>query len=174
MVPKSWNLFWSPNGSRTNITAWNLDRSARNFSARLFHFQKNTKSDILRARKSNKQKKRPCEERTTTDPVVGRNPIHGSNSYLIPIQLKSYTHRAEIPPTGGTWSNTILVNSLPLDTLWPDLDNFWRMPQTSSAALLSNPLVGSSRKRTDGRVNSSKPMHTRLRWPPLACTCSVS
>ena len=24
-----------------------------------------------------KQKKRLCEERTTTDPVVGRNPIHG-------------------------------------------------------------------------------------------------
>ena len=116
---KSWNLFWSPNGSRTNITAWNLDRSARNFSARLFHFQKNTKSDIFRARTRKKQKKRPCEERTTTDPVVGRNPIHGSNSYLIPIQLKSYTHRAEIPPTGGTWSNTILVNSLPLETYQP-------------------------------------------------------
>ena len=93
---KSWNLSWSPNGSRTNITTWNLDRSARNFSARLFHFQKNTKSDLFRARTRKKEKKRPCEERTTTDPVNFwiknikiSNPEHSKSNPRLPILGKS-------------------------------------------------------------------------------------
>ena len=36
-----------------------------------------SKYDIFGARTRKNKKKRPCEERTTTEPVVGRNPIHG-------------------------------------------------------------------------------------------------
>ena len=35
----------------------------------------------------------------------------------------------------------------------------------------SNPLVGSSRKRMEGRATSSSPMLTRLRCPPLMPAC---
>ena len=38
---------------------------------------------------------------------------------------------------------------------------------TSPAEVESRPLVGSSRKMMDGLPTSSRPMFTRLRWPPL-------
>jgi hypothetical protein len=45
---------------------------------------------------------------------------------------------------------------------------------TSSAAVASRPLVGSSRKMAAGAVASSMPMFVRLRWPPETRATSVS
>ena len=51
-------------------------------------------------------------------------------------------------------------------TVRPSRASRWSTRATSSAALESSPLVGSSTNMTDGSVSSSDAIETRLRWPP--------
>mmetsp|Transcript_61215 Transcript_61215/g.182390 ORF Transcript_61215/g.182390 Transcript_61215/m.182390 type:complete len:267 (-) Transcript_61215:205-1005(-) len=44
---------------------------------------------------------------------------------------------------------------------------FFNISQSSSELVASSPEVGSSRKSSVGHAASSRPMFTRLRWPPL-------
>ena len=80
MVPKPEIFFGHQMGPEQTLRreTW-TDR--REISVRVsFIFKKIQKPDIFRARTRKKQKKRPCEERTTTDPVpdlVGRNEFEG-------------------------------------------------------------------------------------------------
>mmetsp|Transcript_90463 Transcript_90463/g.251463 ORF Transcript_90463/g.251463 Transcript_90463/m.251463 type:complete len:268 (+) Transcript_90463:1522-2325(+) len=45
---------------------------------------------------------------------------------------------------------------------------FFSISQSSSEVVASRPEVGSSRKSSVGQAASSRPMFTRLRWPPLS------
>ena len=58
--------------------------------------------NILGQDTSTKKKKRPCEERTTTEPVVGRNPIHlefEGRRPLINCRVKGGEGGGPLPPS---------------------------------------------------------------------------